>query len=95
MVSDQGKDFKNRLIDNRCYKNGVGGIYTIPYDHGSNGLMERSNQIVIRQLRKESSQQRGEDLVHKVESMLRNVIFSFHNDLRRMPVEVWHGSLQV
>ncbi len=52
MITDQGREFVNSLVDGMCEKLGISHRKTSPYHAQSNGLTERFNQTLQTALRK-------------------------------------------
>lgn len=47
ILSDNGKEFKNAIIDNLCTLMSINKKFSSPYKPSTNGLIERTNKTLI------------------------------------------------
>ena len=45
--TDNGKEYKNKKVENYCKNNGIMKIYSPPYNPQNNGKVERFNYTII------------------------------------------------
>lgn len=91
LVTDQGRHFKNNSLTKGCTIVVVHDC-TVEYEHHNNSLAERRNKSIVEMLRKEFSHNPIASLERVVVEVEKNLNFSYHVDLDKMPIEVWHGS---
>lgn len=82
LLSDNGKEFKNKLIENWTNKEKVVHEFSIPYYHQSNGRVERVN----RTLRTAINKTRG-PLRRKLKNVVENYNSSYHRGIGMSPQE--------
>ncbi len=51
LLSDNGAEFWNRLVQEICNKFGINHTFKVAYHHASNGLVERTNRKILEVLR--------------------------------------------
>lgn len=92
LVTDQGRHFCNEQIAKWGERNQVHHIFTISYDHMSDGVVQRCKRIVLQMLQKlctKSPHMPWWKLIREVEL---HVNLSCHEYLRKMPIEIWRAS---
>lgn len=52
LISDNGREFSNKEVENWCKNNGITHLFSIPYYHQSNGRVERANKTLREALKK-------------------------------------------
>ena len=52
LLSDRGASFMNSVIKEMCKIPGIKGLWTTPYHPQTNGLVERSHQMIMHMVRK-------------------------------------------
>lgn len=89
LVTDNGKEFNNEMLNNYCRENNIERVFTIPYYHQSNGRIERANRTVREALK----HARG-----PTKKVLANVIASYnktyHRGIGMSPDEALNPSLR-
>ena len=53
IITDNGKEFSNKVVKNWLAQNKINQKFSIPYYHESNGRVERANRTIRNALRKE------------------------------------------
>jgi cleavage and polyadenylation specificity factor subunit 1 len=51
IMSDNGSQFSNKLLDELCVLTGIEKLNSTPYSHEENGLVERANKEILRHVR--------------------------------------------
>jgi IS30 family transposase len=74
IVSDNGKEFANKLVMDWCASKGIRHKFAIPYYHKSNGRVERANRTIRNALRKTSNQ---------TKTTLSKVVENYNNIVHR------------
>ena len=67
LLSDRGANFMSSVIDEMCKILGMKKLQTTPYHPQTNGLMERSHQMIMRMIRKLGEDKKADWLSHLAE----------------------------
>ena len=94
ILSDNGREFKNELIEEWCTKRGIGWKFGSPYAPTTTGAVERFNQTLLRKLRRLSGFG-VKDWEECVEADWFACVISLSRPIGMTPFEVHHGQLPV
>ncbi len=76
LLSDNGAEFRNRLLQEICNKFGINHTFTVAYHPASNDLVERTNRKILEVLRPVVG-----SLLHSWEDWLPHVAASINSSL--------------
>lgn len=80
MISDQGREFCNQLIEELTKKTGIDHRVTAPYHPQANGLVERFNQTIQSMLAKATAPPKDKE---DWESVLQSCVFAYNTSLHK------------
>ena len=87
--SDQGRNFESLLMSKMCESFGIKKTHTTPYHPQGDGLVERSNRIILDMLR--SYVDREEQWEDFISLMLYSYNTSYHSSIQTTPYMLMYG----
>lgn len=92
IMTDQGPQFKNELIEKYCEFWKIGQRFSLPYRPQANGIVERANQEVLRHLRSIVFEKRVKNKWDTYLPLVERIInSSFHSSIGTAPIRMLYG----
>jgi hypothetical protein len=92
IVTDNGKEFCAKIIENFLQENGIEHHKVSIEKHQANGRIERLHRTIWQALRKEPEENLDEDKLNEViENIIKQINNSYHRGIECTPNEAWEN----